>query len=73
MPLPGFNTSFKESTVNTGLVVDGEPSLPPVVNVKCPLSLLPKEIFIKGLSKCTPVKVGVFNIPIRKIESVGSL
>ena len=33
IPLPGFNTSFKESTVNTGLVVEEEPSLPPVVKV----------------------------------------
>ena len=74
MPDSAFNTSFKEATVNTGLVVDVAPSpLPLVVNVKCPLSLLPNEIFIRGLSKFTPVKIGIFNKPIRKIESVGSL
>ena len=74
MPDSAFNTDFKESTVNTGLVVDVAPSpLSPDVNVNCPLSLLPKEIFITGLSKCMPVKVGAFSMPIRKIESVGSL
>ena len=74
IPFSAFKTSFNEAAVNTGLVVDVAPSpLPPVVKVKCPLSLLPKEIFITGLSKCIPVKVGAFSMPIRKIESVGSL
>ena len=74
IPDSAFNTSFKEATVNTGLVVDVAPSpLPPVVNVNCPLSFPPKVIFIVGLAKLTPVKVGVLSNPMRKIESVGSL